>query len=182
MATTPEKKTTPAVNKEDKEKDDKVNNTSTSNTADSKTAASKDDKPEDKSGPVVVEIPTVDNKDNKDFDHGDESERKNGLSTQVVATVPNKTPNELAAETPDEADARYGTRNPTEENFDDPNVQVYRNQKVPQVPSGTHLHPDIAKDLQNYTISDRTTDSAQVVRQVAEHQVFAGDAEKNDKF
>lgn len=105
------------------------------------------------------------------------------LSDQVVATVPNKTPAELAAETPDQTAARYGI-DPTitDEDAENPRVQVYRDTKVNQVPSGTHLHPDIAKDLLNRGISEQHTDNAQVRRVTTEGYDFAPDAEYNDKF
>lgn len=106
-----------------------------------------------------------------------------GLSKSVVATVPNKTPSELAAESADEAAARYGVDTSiTKEDADNPRVQVYEDTRVYQVPSGTHLHPDVAKDLQNRGISSHTTDSAQVSRTISHEYDFAPDAENNDKF
>lgn len=105
------------------------------------------------------------------------------LSDQVVGTVPNKTPAELSAETPDETASRYGIdQSITKEDADNPRVQAYRDTHVNQVPSGTHLHPDIAKDLLNRGISEQHTDNAQVKRTVTEYYDFAPDAEHNDKF
>jgi hypothetical protein len=105
------------------------------------------------------------------------------LAPNVVATVPNKTPAELAAETPDETAARYGIDTTiTKEDAENPRVQVYEDTAVRQVPSGTHLHPDVAKDLQNRGISQHTTDSAQVRREITDTFDFAPDAEHNDKF
>lgn len=95
----------------------------------------------------------------------------------------NKTPNELAAETPDEAAERYGIDTSiTKEDADNPRVQVYEDTHVRQVPSGTHLHPDIAKDLMNRGISTPSTDMGQVSRPAAVEYDFAPDAETNDKF
>lgn len=105
------------------------------------------------------------------------------LSQQVVSTVPNKTPAELAAETPAETQARYGIdQSVTDEDADNPRVQVYRDTIVNQVPSGTHLHPDIAKDLLNRGIAETTTDSAQVKRTVVDSYDFAESSKFNDKF
>lgn len=105
------------------------------------------------------------------------------LSDQVVATVPNKTPAELAAETPDETAARYGIdQTITKEDAENPRVQVYEDTQVKQVPSGTHLHPDIAKDLMNRGISELGTDNAQVRRMVTDTHDFAPNADHNDKF
>lgn len=131
-----------------------------------------------------VEVKGDQNKDNKSVRENKEDldDGPTVLSEHVVATVPNKTPAELAAESPDEAAARYGTREVTDEDLKNPNVQVYPDSGVRQVPSGTHLHPDIAKDLLNRGISENTTDSAQVKRTVTNEYDFAPDAENNDKF
>lgn len=172
---TPAKKTTPpkledlVKSKSDEEENKKVDSSS----------ASSDSSQESNSSNSVneEELNEANNEDNRD------KEDKLFLSSQVTSTVPNKTPAELAAETPDETAARYDIQDrATDEDFDNPNVQVYRDDVVKQVPSGTHLHPDIAKDLQNRNISDNTTDSAQVTRRVTEYHAFAGDAPNNDKF
>lgn len=107
-----------------------------------------------------------------------------GLSNSVVHdTTTSKTPDELAAMTPDETIERYDINTETsQEDIDNPRVQVYSDTVIKQVPSGTHLHPDIAKSVQNYGIQDRTTDSAQVKRTITETYDFAPDAEYNDKF
>ena len=107
-----------------------------------------------------------------------------GLSEHVVSTVPNKTPAELAAETPEETAARYNINTEiTDEDADNPRVQVYKDTRVKQVPSGTHLHPDIAKDLLNRGIAETHTDNALVRHQdTAPTYDFAPDAETNDKF
>lgn len=105
------------------------------------------------------------------------------LSRQTVSTVPNKTPADLAAESADETAARYGIdQTSTEEDINNPRVQVYRDTKVNQVPSGTHLHPDIARDLLNRGIAETHTDNAQVTRSKVEYYDFAPDADHNDKF
>lgn len=123
--------------------------------------------------------PKVNHDSRKDAPQSDSSE----LSNQVVATVPNKTPAELAAETPRETENRYGVaQKVSDEDLDNPRVQVYRDTLVNQVPSGTHLHPDVAKDLLNRGISEQHTDNAQVKRMVTDSYDFAPDAEHNDKF
>lgn len=159
---TPAKKTTPAapqtlsdlVNKEEEKKTEET---------------SKEETPEEEF--------------DRDEDYTDENVGDTFLSPHVVSTVPNKTPAELAAETPDETAARYNVDTSiTEEDAANPRVQVYKDTQVRQVPSGTHLHPDIAKDYANRGISQNTTDSAQVKREVVETYDFAPDAEFNDKF
>lgn len=105
------------------------------------------------------------------------------VSPAVVALDANKTPAELAAESPEEAAVRYNIDNTiSDEDADNPRVQVYRDTLVNQVPSGTHLHPDIAKDHLNRGIAEQTTDSAQVKRQIIDTYDFAPDAEFNDKY
>lgn len=109
-----------------------------------------------------------------------------GLSKSVVhatSTSTSKTPAELAAESPEETAKRYDIDNKvSQEDIDNPRVQIYSDTVVKQVPSGTHLHPDIAKDLHNYGIASTTTDSAQVRRQITDTHDFADDAKHNDKF
>ncbi|MFY3741642.1 MAG: hypothetical protein HMLIMOIP_002100 [Candidatus Nitrosomirales archaeon] len=119
----------------------------------------------------------------RDEDYVDE-EKDSFLSENVVATVPNKTPAELAAETPDETAARYNINTEiTKEDAENPRVQVYPETVVKQVPSGTHLHPDIAKDLSNRGIAEMHTDNALVRHpDTAPTYDFAPDAETNDKF
>lgn len=106
------------------------------------------------------------------------------LSSEVVATVPNKTPDELAAETPDETAARYNIDSEiTKEDAKNPRVQAYESTVTRQVPSGTHLHPDIAKSSQNRGIAEMHTDNALVRHQdTAPTYDFAPDADVNDKF
>lgn len=74
-----------------------------------------------------------------------------------------KTPNEMSAETPAETNERYGVdQSVTKTDHENPRVEFSEDDFMTQVPSGTHLHPDIAKDLQNRGISAPTTDVAQV--------------------
>lgn len=105
------------------------------------------------------------------------------VSPSVVALNSNKTPAELAAESPAETAERYNIDNKiSDQDADNPRVQVYRDTLVNQVPSGTHLHPDIAKDMLNRGIAESHTDNAQVKRQVTEVYDFAPDADTNDKY
>lgn len=97
--------------------------------------------------------------------------------------VLNKTPAELSTETPEDTAKRYDIdTSVTDEDAENPRVQVYKDTVVKQVPSGTHLHPDIAKDLMNRGISAPSTDNAVVKREIVEVQHFADSAETNDKF
>lgn len=78
-----------------------------------------------------------------------------------------KTPNEMATETPDETAKRYSIDDyttVTETDEKNPRVEYSEEDYMAQVPGGTHLHPDIAKDLHNRGISAPTTDNAQIRR------------------
>jgi hypothetical protein len=120
---------------------------------------------------------------NDDGSYVKKDDKEPYLSPEVVATVPNKTPAELASETPDETAARYGINTEiSDEDANNPRVQSYRDTRVRQVPSSTHLHPDIAKDNFNRGIVDQGTDNAQVRRVVSDTYDFAPDAEHNDKW
>ena len=133
------------------------------------------------STPAKKTVPSLSDLKNKKEDNNEKSEPV--LSEHVVSTVPNKTPAELAAETPEETAARYNIdQTITDEDAENPRVQVYKDTYVKQVPSGTHLHPDVAKDLANRGISENTTDNAQVKRTITDTYDFAPDAETNDKW
>ena len=136
-------------------------------------------RPEDIKPPVDM----TDTSDTNTNYHDNDKADKPVLSDQVVGTVPNKTTAELAAETPAQTAARYGIdQTISDEDANNPNVQVYRDTRVNQVPSGTHLHPDIAKDMLSRGISEQHTDNAAVKRMSTEYYSFAGDAPYNDKF
>lgn len=121
---------------------------------------------------------------NLDVDENYEDEKDHPfMSPEVVHMASNKTPAELVAETPEETAKRYNIDNRiSDEDADNPRVQVYRDTLVNQVPSGTHLHPDVAKDLLNRGIAEQHTDNAQVKRVITDTYDFAPDAETNDKF
>lgn len=115
-------------------------------------------------------------------DSGKANDDKPYYSDNVTAYRADKTPAELASETPDETAKRYGIKNTvTQEELDNPRVQVYEDTKLTQIPSSTHLHPDVAKDLQNRGISLQGTDNAQVSRNYNSGYDFAPDAEYQDK-
>lgn len=119
----------------------------------------------------------------RDEDYTDETVGDDFLSPNVTSTIPNKTPAELSSETPEETAQRYGIDTKvTQEDIDNPRVQVYKDTRVVQVPSGTHLHPDIAKDLYNRGIAEMHTDNAMVRHEVVSTYDFAPDAPHNDKF
>lgn len=170
---TPAKKAVPSLAELSKKDDDKSVQDKTPEMEQNQTDLISQEKNED---------PDFDS-DASHFDQEEDKENEPFLSPTVVGTVPNKTPAELSAETPDETASRYGIdQSITDEDADNPRVQVYRDTKVNQVPSGTHLHPDIAKDLLNRGISEQHTDNAQVKRAITEAYDFAPDAEFNDKF
>jgi hypothetical protein len=195
MTSTAPKKSTPSLSDLTSKDKDEDNNSSATSVESQETDTNKDDgNKEERTKTTVSPSDAAEMRANTDsepstpkvnHDSRDDSPKSDssGLSNQVVATVPNKTPAELAAETPRETENRYGIdQTVTDEDADNPRVQVYRDTHVNQVPSGTHLHPDIAKDLLNRGISEQHTDNAQVKRTVTEAYDFAPDAEHNDKF
>ena len=93
--------------------------------------------------------------------------KKNEETAPVSETnvVMDKTPAELSQETPDETASRYNIKETAHDDVvENPRVEVSYDDYVKQVPSSTHLHPDIAKDPHNRGISAPTTDIGQVVR------------------
>jgi len=114
---------------------------------------------------------------------GREESNEPYVSDSVVALRTDRTPAQLAAETPEETAERYGIDTEiSDEDADNPRVQAYRDTLVNQVPSGTHLHPDIAMDLQNRGVAEQHTDNAQVKRVIVDTYDFAPDAAHNDKW
>lgn len=181
---TPAKKAVPSLadlGKKDDEKGYTTELPDTANTTDDTTENSTSVVPDDDED--ENEDPNLDS-DESLFGQEDDKENNNFLSPEVIATVPNRTPAELAAESADETAARYNIDSSiTEEDARNPRVQVYSDTRVMQVPSGTHLHPDIAKDNANRQILEQQgTDNAQVRRTITDAYDFAPDAEHNDKF
>jgi hypothetical protein len=136
-----------------------------------------------------LENETEENKEAKDPGYLEDEAAKNDkendqyLSPAVVSTNPNKTPAQLAAESADETAARYNIEDKvSEEDLKNPRVQVYEDTRLRQIPSGTHLHPDVALDYQNRGIAAPGTDNAQVRRMITDTYDFAPDAEGQDKF
>lgn len=96
--------------------------------------------------------------------------------------VINKTPADLAAETPDETDARYGhVEGVNDANHNNPNVNADQDMVKfnKEIPAGTHLHPDIKRSLSNANLGG-TTESAAVTKTVGQ-RVYAQEAEVDDK-
>jgi hypothetical protein len=141
--------------------------------------------------PVATEDPVADMDNHEDTDlDGDDNpayveDAKNDpfMSPEVVHLDSNKTPAEMAMETPAETAKRYNIDNEiSEADAKNPRVQVYRDTLVNQVPSSTHVHPDVAKDLMNRGIAETHTDNAQVKRFITDTYDFAPDAETQDKY
>jgi hypothetical protein len=182
MSTSAPKKATLSslTNKPDSEKDETTTPETTTTTPETSPNEYHEYPPKENKKDTVIGLTDKDSIVKDDPDTNETS----GLSNSVVHdTSTNKTPEELSSETPDETATRYGITNEvSKEDIANPRVQVYADTVVKQVPSGTHLHPDVAKSLHNYGIAERTTDSAQVKRTITETYDFAPDAEHNDKF
>lgn len=107
-------------------------------------------------------------------------ENPDGATFSRNRVVIDKTPAEMAAETSDEVAARFGISSEAPDDvLDDPNVQVYREDKNFQVQGGTHVHPDIAKD--NYNRAVGSPSGGVRTTRTIEEDVWAGEAENDDK-
>lgn len=103
-----------------------------------------------------------------------------GVSFSGNQNVINKTPADLSSETPEESRLRFGIPNEVPDDVhNDPNVTANRDMGFVQIPSGTHLHPDIARDNYNRGVGGQAENS-QVTRTVTEH-VYATPALQDDK-
>lgn len=124
----------------------------------------------------------IDNPDMKTDNHDMEEPSGNpdGVSFSGTGNVIDKTPAELSAETADETAARYNISSEIPDDVaNDPNVQVYADNKDFQIQGGTHVHPDIAKDNYNRAVGS-PNNSVMTTRTVSEN-VYAGEAELDDK-
>lgn len=141
--------------------------------------------PDNLKPPTVVRTEDIEPPVDNTVDNNSEGDDEPFYADGVVALKADKTPAELAAETPAQTEARYGAPAngvATDEDLDNPNTMASRRDLVNQVPSGTHLHPDVAKDLMNRGIQEQHTDNAGVKRTSTEYFSFAPDADHNDKF
>lgn len=111
----------------------------------------------------------------------DDSGNPNGVNFATDANVINKTPADMAAETPAETAKRYGINDKVPQDVhDNPNVAATNDNKLFQIPGGTHVHPDVARDSYNRMVGGRPSESGQVT--VTDTQmVFAQPAEFDDK-
>jgi hypothetical protein len=155
-----------------KEDDDNVNTENTEDSTDN--VDSSDDVNREESDKADRDV---------DEDYESTHDKDPMLSEAVVSTVPNRTPAQLASETAEETAARYNLKaEPTEADTKNPRVQVYADSEFKQIPSGTHLHPDVVIDMASRRGLTHGTDNAQVRREITHEYDFAPDAEFNDKF
>lgn len=116
---------------------------------------------------------TTDN-DKDDFRNPD------GVTHQGGENVINKTPADLAAETPQESANRYGISSDIPDDVhNNPNSTITRDNTNYQIPGGTHLHPDIARTTYNRSVGDRM-ETGQVTVTTSQ-MVFATPAAQDDK-
>lgn len=108
------------------------------------------------------------------------AEVKEGIDKQADSKVINRTPAQLAHETPAETAKRYGISSDIPEDVhNDPNVLTTRDNTDFQIPGGTHLHPDIAADNYNRNVGT-FTERAQVSTS-SNKRVYAAEAAFDDK-
>lgn len=92
----------------------------------------------------------------------------------------NKTPADLAAETPQQTAKRFGiSEDVPDDVHNNPNVEISRDNRIQQVASGTHLHPDVARDTYNSSLS-RPSEAGHVTMSRTQ-AVYAQEAEIDDK-
>lgn len=131
---------------------------------------------------VVVEnpAPPVDNQvDQPHVNDDDEFGNVDGVTNSGNENVINKTPADLAAETPEQSARRYGIGSEVPEDvIKNPNVQQFGDANF-QIPSGTHLHPDVARDNYNRSLQGGTESGA--TTRVITSNVYAAEAEVDDK-
>lgn len=132
-----------------------------------------------KPGSEIVETEKgVDNQ--VEFAPSDGSGNVNGVTFNGAHNVINKTPAGLAAETPEETARRYGiTDEVPEDVHNNPNVVATNDNRNFQIPSGTHVHPDVAKDNYNRIVGGRTENGEVTVNHI--QHVYATEAPVDDK-
>lgn len=126
---------------------------------------------------VVKESKNTDNQvGNEDSSVGN----PNGVNFETRKNVINRTPAELAGETPAETQRRYGINDHVPDDVhNNPNVTIDRDNRVEQIASGTHLHPDVAKTTYNSSLY-RPSEGGTVTKTVTQ-QVYAEEAPVDDK-
>jgi len=183
---TEDKEPNPVVNNDDDSKDDtnkdSDNNDSNDEEFDRDDENEDDENEETAPGGGVVRIPEK-GTDNQAGSEGSNDNDPFGNTNGVTipqANVINKTPADMSAETPKETQQRYGISDEVPKEVDEnPNVMAHAAMGNYQIPSGTHLHPDIARDNYNRAVGTGT-ERGEV--QVARTQmVFATENENDDK-
>jgi hypothetical protein len=105
---------------------------------------------------------------------------KDGVAFSGNLNSVNKTPADMSSESAAESAKRYGiSEDIPDEIAANPNVLVYKDTKNYQIPGGTHLHPDVARDNYNRNIAP-LQEHGRVTRVVSEN-VYAAEAERDDK-
>lgn len=170
MATTPAKKTASPVAKLS-DLVDKEKNTNTSQNTDV-----------DHGGSVVVPDDQTKHIDNTVGEAPEDGlVNPNGVAFGGSRANPiNKTPADLAAETPQQTAKRFGISDEVPDDVhNNPNVEISRDNRIQQVASGTHLHPDVARDTYNSSLS-RPSEAGHVTM-TRTQSVYAQEAEIDDK-
>lgn len=128
---------------------------------------------------VEEERKPVDKQADKDGNN-DPFGNNDGVTNSGGQNVINKTPADISAESAEETMRRYGYSDEVpQELIDNPNVETDRLMKNYQIPGGTHLHPDVARDNYNRIVGGRV-EHGNVQRTVNE-QVYATEAPVDDK-
>lgn len=178
---TPAKKAVPSlsdlVGKDDSKEDSKTAKEESKDVNTPETIESEENKSVDvqqPGKPVDKQAGKLHDNDKDDFVNPD------GVTLTGGPNVINKTPADMSAETAEESAKRFGISDEIPEDVaNNPNVQFYGDNKNYQIPGGTHLHPDVARDNYNRSLDpvNHSTQSSRVVTEL----VFASEAEVDDK-
>lgn len=175
------------VDEKNNEKTQEENNEKNNN----ESSSDKPDEQQDASG-VYVQGATGDvvREEDKDKPVDKEGTSKNrqvegpngvNFSEKAQTLAFSKTPFDLSSETPDETKERYGISDEIPDAVDkNPNVNVSADMGNFQIPGGTHLHPDIAKDRYNRNLDGAGAETASVTIQNSQN-VYAAEAPVDDK-
>lgn len=160
--------------KQNEEKKDSSSN-SNEEAVDAKTGllkAGSEIKEEEK--PVDKQVGKKSDNDKDPFGNND------GVTNSGNVNVINKTPFDMSAESAAETMERYGYSDQVpQELIDNPNVETIHLMKNYQIPGGTHIHPDVARDNYNRIVGGRTEHGN--VDVVTQQKVYATEAPVDDK-
>lgn len=117
----------------------------------------------------------------EDVNNNDNFVNPDGVTHSGRVNPIDKTPADISSETPAETQKRYGISDEVPDDVhNNPNVTATRDNRDFQIPGGTHVHPDVARDNYNRMVGGRPSESGQVTMSSTQ-MVFAQEAPFDDK-